>query len=157
MAGEGVLERSGGFVRPPGREARLSKADTELWARVEPLLAEGGTRPPRVHELAEVLCMSPRQVERSLVRFAGQGLLRRVARNRFFPPTALAALAEAAEALASGSPDGRFDARAYRDRTGIGRNLVIEVLEFFDARGFTRRRDDGREVVRPAASVFPRP
>ena len=52
------------------------------------------------------------------------------------------------------TPDGRFDAKAYRDRSGIGRNVTIEVLEFLDRAGLTRRRGDVREIVAPAASLF---
>ena len=40
-------------------------------------------------------------------------------------------------------------AKAYRDRSGIGRNLTIQVLESFDQTGFTRRMGDARRVVAP--------
>jgi selenocysteine-specific elongation factor len=51
------------------------------------------------------------------------GLLSQVAPNPWYPPE---------------SPDGRYDAAAYRGRTGIGRNLTIQVLEFLDREGITR-------------------
>ncbi len=38
--------------------------------------------------------------------------------------------------------------------SGIGRNLAIEVLEFFDKARFTRRSAAGRTVLKPAAEVF---
>jgi len=43
-----------------------------------------------------------------------------------------------AHALAAASPDGCLDAAGYRDRTGIGRNLTIQVLEFLARSGVTR-------------------
>ena len=89
-----------------------------------------------------------------LGRSAGRGLLVKVAPNRFFHPGAVRRLAEAAEELAATSEDGRFDAKAFRDRSGIGRNLTIQVLEYFDATGFTRRIGDTRIVVRRAADLF---
>ena len=36
----------------------------------------------------------------------------------------------------------------------LGRNLTIEVLEFFDRSGFTRRIGDERTVLKPAADAF---
>ena len=59
-------------------------------------------------------------------------------------------LAEIARATAEQSGDGMFDARAFRDASGIGRNMTIEVLEYFDRLGLTVRRGD-RRLIRPAA------
>jgi hypothetical protein len=36
------------------------------------------------------------------------------------------------------SADGQYDAAGYRDRTGIGRNLTVQVLEFLDRAGLSR-------------------
>jgi selenocysteine-specific elongation factor len=66
----------------------------------------------------------------------------------------VARLAEVARDLAQDSPDGSFGAAAFRDRSGIGRNLTIEVLEHLDAIGVTRRVGEARIVVRSAAEVF---
>ncbi|MGD8809772.1 MAG: SelB C-terminal domain-containing protein, partial [Gammaproteobacteria bacterium] len=44
--------------------------------------------------------------------------------------------------------------RAFRDATGIGRNVAIQVLEFFDKLGLTRRDGDVRRIHRPAAELF---
>jgi selenocysteine-specific elongation factor len=73
-----------------------------------------------------------------LERAATLGHLVRVARNRFFLPGTTMELARIASRLAIESPDGTFDAALFRDRSGIGRNLTIEVLEFFDRAGITR-------------------
>ena len=40
-----------------------------------------------------------------------------------------------------------FTVRQYRDAAAIGRNVAIELLEYFDSRGFTRRNGDTRTVV----------
>ncbi len=44
---------------------------------------------------------------------------------------------------------------AFRDRAGMGRNLAIEVLEFFDRAGLSQREGNVRRLVRPAREVFP--
>ena len=42
----------------------------------------------------------------------------------------------------------------FRDASDIGRNLAIEVLEFFDKVKFTRRVGDGHEIIRSAKEAF---
>ena len=37
----------------------------------------------------------------------------------------------------------------------MGRNLAIEVLEFFDRAGLSRREGNVRRFVRPAREVLP--
>ena len=38
-------------------------------------------------------------------------------------------------------------AGAFRDATGLGRNVTIEVLEYFDLLGFTDRDGDTRIII----------
>jgi selenocysteine-specific elongation factor len=52
-----------------------------------------------------------------------------------------------AHRLAAAAPDGSFDAAAYRDASGIGRNLSIEVLEFLDRAGVTRFLPNRRRCI----------
>lgn len=151
----GEIKRVGGMLSLPGHTASMSAGDTALWSKVEPLLSAGGLRPPRVREIADVLKVAPDTIDKLLRRLARLGFVQPVADNRFFPPAALAELARMAEALAAEGTDGTFTAAAYKDRTGIGRNVAIELLEFFDRQGFTRRTGDGRRTVKPAAEAFP--
>jgi selenocysteine-specific elongation factor len=154
LAAEARIVRAGGFVRLPGMAGGLSGADARLWEFTRPLLDAGGIRPPRVRELAESLALTPEATEKFLARMAASGLVYRVAGNRFFRPGAVRLLAEIAEAVAADSDGGNFDARAFRDRSGIGRNLTIEVLEYFDAQGLTRRNGGARRIVRTAERIF---
>ena len=78
----------------------------------------------------------------------------RVADNRFLIPEGLAALAHIAEACAREEEDGRFEARGFKQRAGIGRNLAIDVLEFFDRNGLTRRLQDRRMIVGSAEALY---
>ena len=47
-----------------------------------------------------------------------------------------------------------FTAAAYNQRSGIGRNLTIQVLEHLDRLGITQRAGEYRHVVRLAAEVL---
>jgi selenocysteine-specific elongation factor len=45
-------------------------------------------------------------------------------------------------------------AAGFRDRSQIGRNFSIEVLEYFDRIKFTQRVGDAHKVLRPAGEAF---
>ena len=53
----------------------------------------------------------------------------------------------AQELLALAERVGEVTVIDYRDRLALGRNYVIEVLEYFDQIGFTQRRDNTRVVL----------
>jgi selenocysteine-specific elongation factor len=157
LAGEirdGRVVRDGGMLRLPSHQARLNRDDERLWERVRPLLSADGLRPPRVRELASELDMEPEKLTRFLRRVERFGRVAPVAPNRFFLPETVRELAELAASLAAESPEGSFTAIAFKDRSGIGRNLTIEVLEYLDRVGATRRIGDARVVVRGASELF---
>jgi len=153
MIAAGGVVRAGGNLRLKEHRAELAPGDAALWFHVKQLLDAGGLRPPAVRELARELDLPVREVERFLQRAQRLGLVVRVAGNRFFPPEALRRLGEMAESLGAAADDGMFSTTAFRDRSGIGRNLAIEVMEYFDKLGFTRRSDNVRRVLKPADEV----
>jgi selenocysteine-specific elongation factor len=146
--------RDGSMLRLPMHQPRLNRDDERLWERVRPLLAADGLRPPRVRELASELDLEPEKLTRFLRRVERFGRVAPVAANRFFLPDTLRELAALAAALADESPDGSFTAVAFKDRSGIGRNVTIEVLEYLDRIGATRRVGDARNIARDAAELF---
>jgi selenocysteine-specific elongation factor len=148
LAAAGRTVREGPVWRLPGHRPRLTPADERLWERVRPLLAVADLRPPRVREIAAALALEPEAAERLLNRAERLGRVLRVADNRFFLPETLARLAAAAQELAAGSPEGTFTAQAFKDRSGVGRNLTIQILEYLDKVGATRRQGDVRTMLR---------
>ena len=81
------------------------------------------------------------------------GHFAQVAKNRFFLPEAVLELAGLAVELAAGPIDHRFGAAAYRDRSGPGRNLTSEVVEFFVRAGVTRFEAGRRGMAEAAAAA----
>ena len=152
---EGALRREGPSLLRPGHEPRLADAQAALLAQVRPVLQAAGLRPPIVGELAVLLGLERAALLEQLEEVARTGHLVRVAPNRFYLPATVDALAHAAAELAAAAPDGSFDAAAYRDHTGIGRNLTIEVLEYLDRIGVTRFARMRRWLVDPAAGQAP--
>jgi selenocysteine-specific elongation factor len=150
-AGRAVCEA--GMWRLSEHCPRLASADEKLWGRLSPLLAAGELRPPRVRELANALALEPQGVERVLRRAERLGRVFKVADNRFFLPETLARLAAIARDLAAAAPDGAFTAAMFNDRAGVGRNLTIQILEYLDKIGVTRRTGDRRILV-PEGAVL---
>ena len=136
----------------PGFEPKLAGKDDAMWKRVLPILENGYTKPPVVHALSEELSLDPRTLEKFLIQSAKLGLVCQVAKNRFLLPEAVLELGDMVEAL--GANEREFGVKEFRDRSGIGRNLAIEILEFFDKSGFTWRSGDVRKVLKPVAEVF---
>jgi selenocysteine-specific elongation factor len=143
---DGVTKQVGPMVALAGHEATMADADRLLWEEIEPLLIEGGLRPPRVREIAAEVAEEPERVEAVLRRAANLALVAPVAKNRFFPPEALEGLIQIARDLATNDPDGQFTAQQYKDASGIGRNVAIEVLEYLDNIGATRRVGNARKM-----------
>jgi len=151
---DGRLERSATRYRARGHRSALKGADAERWRQIRPHLARTLVQPPVVHDLARTLDMAPADLEALLVRVHHTGEAVRVADNRFLLPEGVAALAHAATACAAAAPDGLFAARDFKQVAGIGRNLAIDVLEYFDRSGLTRRREDARMLVGDAEALF---
>ena len=132
-------------VRLRTHSAKMTPADEALWKKVRPVLEEAALRPPSVAELSVAVKEDPKRVEAALARLERHGVLIRVAKNRFFLPAAVDELKRIAAELAR--TDGKILAAAYRDRSGIGRNVSIEVLEYLDRIKFTRRAGDAHVLV----------
>jgi selenocysteine-specific elongation factor len=144
---QGTLVRDGLSLRLPGHRAQLADADRVLLERITGILTGTGLRPPIVGELAQALGTDPPTLLAFLRRASALGHLVQVAPNRFYLPSGVSALADVARMLAAEAPDGSFDAATYRDRSGIGRNLTIEVLEFLDRAGHTRFARNRRTLL----------
>lgn len=145
--GAGRAVRDGAVLRLPEHAPRRSPADEALWKRVRPLLADDAQKAPVVHDLATLLKMTPALLDGFLLRAAKQGLVVKVSAKRYFLPEAMARFETAVRELAARPPRGQFTAAEFRDRVGIGRNAVIEILEYFDRIGLTHRAGDLRTLL----------
>jgi selenocysteine-specific elongation factor len=153
LADAGRVVRQGPIWRLPEHQPRLTRSDERLWERLCPLLAAADLSAPRVRELAAALGLDPTAVERFLTRAERLGRVARVADNRFFLPETLARLANIASELADRSTEGTFTAATFKNRCGLGRNVTIQILEYLDKMGVTRRIGDARIVLR-GSEVF---
>lgn len=151
---DATVVRDGSVVRLPGHAAVKSAAEQALWGKVAALLDRGGIRPPVLHDMLDPLGVAHSELSKFLAGAAREGRVIRVSDKRYFMPEAMRELIRIVEGLVGASPSGEFSVKEYRDRAGIGRNSVIEILEYFDRVGYTRRLDQARRIRKPAVEVF---
>jgi selenocysteine-specific elongation factor len=138
---EGCLVRRGAFLADPSHKAELAKDERVRWERIKPMLMERRFQPPRVRDIARDTGIGEAEVRALLQRVARVGEITLVAHDHFFVSEAVAEMAEIVGELSSSL--GATRAAEFRDRIGTGRKLAIQILEFFDRVGYTRRvRDD---------------
>ena len=137
---EGALQRSGSLLHLPGHSTRLGEQVEQLLQKLRPILRQAELVPPRTRELAEMTGLPLPELEQVLRQAEISKQLVKVAPNRHYLPETIDNLAARVEQMA-GQASGKqgFTVIAFRDATGIGRNLCIEILEYFDSIGFTRR------------------
>jgi selenocysteine-specific elongation factor len=141
LLADGTLVRRGAFLALPSHKAELGKDERVRWEKIKPLLMDSRFDPPRVRDIAKATGLSEGEVRTLLRRVARVGEVTLVALDHFFLTDAVAQMADyAAELIAQ---HGAARAAEFRDRIGTGRKIAIQILEFFDRVGFTRRvRDD---------------
>ncbi len=137
------LHNEAGHFRLPDHQAALPEALAAVWERLQTDLDH--LQAPSTGDLAKSWQAPQAQLERDLKELTKRGLVTHIANHRFYLPSRLQELAAVAKRLAG---DGTFNVRQFRDATGVGRNVAIEVLEYFDSRGYTRRQDNERRLLR---------
>ena len=146
LIASGDLLQDGNLIQRPGYGVQLNKKEMDAWQAAMPHLEQDLLKPPVLHELAGALSVEPKQLEKILNQVVKTGLLVRPVKNRFFLPEAISELMKAMTRAADDKQ--QFTVQQYRDETGIGRNLSIEILEYFDRQGVTRRVGDVRQIVK---------
>jgi selenocysteine-specific elongation factor len=143
----GALLRSGPWLHLPTHRIGLTQEEEALHQRIRPWLAESSLDPPWVRDLAKRAGRDEASMRRLLQKLARQGELYQVVRDLFYLPEAVARLAAVVQELEHAAGETR--AAEFRDRTGLGRKRAIQVLEFFDRVGYTRRVREAHRLRNP--------
>ncbi|MCC7461551.1 MAG: selenocysteine-specific translation elongation factor [Gammaproteobacteria bacterium] len=141
-----LIASSGALLRVPSHQPRIGAVESQRWARALPRLQKLGAKPFTAHELGQMLGASDAAIRTLLFQRRSSGEVWHIGSDRFLLREQLAALAAAAAALADQQGGAGFTAAQYRDATGIGRNFTIELLEFLDSIGVTRRSGNVRRM-----------
>jgi selenocysteine-specific elongation factor len=115
-----------------------------MWNAALGLLEGQEIRAIRVTELAKDVKAGEATVRAMLYRRRIAGDVWQVTDSRFLLREQVVTLATLASEL--DTEHGGFTAAQFRDASGIGRNFIIELLEFFDRIGVTRRQGEIRRM-----------
>ncbi|EGI77653.1 selenocysteine-specific translation elongation factor [Hylemonella gracilis] len=169
LLAEGSLAQSGAWLHLPAHRVELSASEQSLAERLLPALRgmtpAKGYDPPWVRDLAKDFHVGEEVVRQLLRKLARQGALHQVVKDLFYTAERMDELAAliarlAAEAAPAPADDGgrampamrgAVEAAHFRDATGLGRKRAIQVLEYFDRVGYTRRVRDAH-LLRPGVS-----
>ncbi|MYN39119.1 selenocysteine-specific translation elongation factor [Duganella sp. FT109W] len=144
LLASGAIKQRGRSLHLPAHSVELSAEEQVLVAPLMASLLAGGFDPPWVRELMREHQMPEAEVRRLLLKLSKTGELSQVVPDLFYHPQRLDELARMVATL----PD--VQASSFRDATGIGRKRAIQILEFFDRVGYTRRIGNVH-LVRPNA------
>jgi selenocysteine-specific elongation factor len=136
----GAITASGPWLHLPDHQVRLSADDEALWQQLQPLFEQAGFDPPWVRDLGH----DEIAVRLLLRKMARLGLLHQVVRDLFYTDAVLCRLAAMLMQLAAQNPV--IQVSAFRDAVGLGRKRSIQILEYFDRVGLTRRFGDKRHI-----------
>jgi selenocysteine-specific elongation factor len=142
LLADGRLRRAGSAWHLPTHTAELSPAERLRADEILRRLLDGAFDPPWVRDLAASCGMEEAEVRRLLRRVAMRGEVFQIVRDLFYPRATVARMVGIVRELAADN-DGRIRAADFRDRIGGGRKRAIQILEFFDRFGFTRRIGEG--------------
>ncbi len=142
-----VLVAQARFIALPGHKVEFSATEQGHWEKVQPLLTEQPFQPPRVRPLAAAIGIAEDDMRRLMGKSARLGLSYRVAHDHYYLTDAVRELAGHVDALIDA--EGVARAAPFRDRIATGRKLAIQILEFFDTIGYTRRIREHHVIRQP--------
>ncbi|VVD98422.1 selenocysteine-specific translation elongation factor [Pandoraea terrigena] len=145
MLRDGALARTGAWWHLPTHRVEMTDEETALAEALLPLVVQGRFDPPWVRDMGRALNVPEARVRAVLRKLARQGQLHQVVKDLFYDDASVNRLAGMIA-----DAGGKVEAGAFRDATGLGRKRAIQILEFFDRAGYTRRVGDWH-VRRPGA------
>ncbi|MBJ9977469.1 selenocysteine-specific translation elongation factor [Pseudomonas sp. S75] len=157
LLSDGFIASSGPWLHLPDHKVKLSETDTALWSRLQPWLLDGAFDPPWVRTLAAAEQVEEAQVRLLMRKLARLGLVHQVVRDLFYPQVTLERMAALLLQQAADTPV--VQVAAFRDMLCIGRKRSVQILEYFDRLGLTRRVGDQRYIRADSALArqSPRP
>ena len=148
MRDSGAIHSHHGWLHLPDHKAGFSDEQQAIWQKVEPLF---GDEPWWVRDLAKETGTDEQSMRLALRQAAQQGIITAIVKDRYYRNDRIVAFANMIREL--DQERGSTCAADFRDRLNVGRKLAIQILEYFDRIGFTRRR--GNDHLLRDALLFP--
>ncbi|MDR2173970.1 MAG: selenocysteine-specific translation elongation factor [Burkholderiales bacterium] len=145
LLAEKRLVNTHGWLHLPQHRLAFTAEEDVLWQRLLPLFHEP---PCWVRDLAKAAHVSEETVRTLLHKAARLGHVVAIVRDRYYLASQIARMAQTVRDAAA-NDEGSMETAALRHHFGVGRKLAIQILEFFDRSGFTRRQGN-RHLLRDA-------
>lgn len=139
-----MLSRTRAWLCLPTHTVRLDARDERLWRRLRDQLCVHAPCPVSAPRLALETGAVVSQAESLLQHVADLGLVIPLADRRYVLAESIERLAQVAQLLTEHHTGDGFSVSLFRDASGVGRKFCINVLEYFDRNGLTRRQDERR-------------
>ncbi|ADO46428.1 selenocysteine-specific translation elongation factor [[Enterobacter] lignolyticus] len=131
----GVIGSHHGWLHLPDHKAGFTEEQSAVWEKAQPLFAD---EPWWVRDLAKETATDEAVMRATLRQAAQQGLITAIVKDRYYRNDRIVTFAQLIRELDQAR--GSTCAADFRDRLDVGRKLAIQILEYFDRIGFTRRR-----------------
>jgi selenocysteine-specific elongation factor len=139
---EGKVIPDRDLVKLPGQRGGVTAGQSDLQLRLQQALTAGGTEPPTIKELCDLVRQPEKTVLEHLNYLAREGRTVKVKSDLFYAPAPVGEIRE--KLLAWLREKGEITPNEFRDLTGLSRKFMIPLLEFFDAEKITIRVGDKR-------------
>jgi selenocysteine-specific elongation factor len=137
-----VVQRRGYWLHLPEHRITLGEREQRLALALRSAIDAGRFDPPWVRELAVSVRASDDEVRLVLRKCVARGEVYQIVRDLFYCRGRVRELAAVLRGLVQ--QRGAVEAGAFRDAIGVGRKRTIQILEFFDRIGYTRRTLNAR-------------
>lgn len=145
LVGQKRLVLADGRVKCADHRPITSPLIQAAWERLQAFLAKGGFRIPLLSEIERELQLG-KKVQSAVISTALKaGNLHRISPKRVALPDVLQQLAIEIDRLAA--RQGSFTVIEAKTHLCLGRDLTIEILEYFDRVKFTQRQDNARRLM----------
>ena len=144
----GLIFKTGGLVALKGFKAAVSANFEKAWERILPFLKSENFKVPVIADLTIRLGMPDKQLKSILKEAVNLGRIVKISEKRYFLKGDVNRLRILCNELSLDMPNAQFTAANFRDKAKIGRNMAIEILEYFDSIRFTVRKGNVRTVLR---------
>ena len=135
MRASGTIDSHHGWLHLPEHKAGFTEEQQSIWLRVADLFAD---EPWWVRDLAKEAGVEEALMRAVLRQAAQQGMITAIVKDRYYRNDRIVAFARMIRELDLAR--GSTCAADFRDTLNVGRKLAIQILEYFDRIGFTRRR-----------------
>jgi selenocysteine-specific elongation factor len=142
---QGALVLREGLISRAGFQPAVSPEASRGWQKIEQHLKQGGNQIPLLSELAAQTGIESPGLGKLVKDAAKTGKLCTISDSRYALPEQL--MCYAREVLSCDSNGEPLSVINLKARFGCGRNLTVEILEYFDRVRFTQRRGDTRVVL----------